>query len=102
MAFGAQVAQFAASTQLLINISNDAWFGRTIGLWQNLEMARMRAMETGRPVLRATNTGLTAVIGADGQVRKRISPFLPGVLVENVVPRAGKTPYVRWRGAWVL
>ncbi|HDZ38661.1 MAG TPA: apolipoprotein N-acyltransferase [Marinobacter sp.] len=102
MAFGAQVAQFAANTQLLINISNDAWFGRTIGLWQNLEMARMRAMETGRPVLRATNTGLTAVIGADGQVRKRIAPFSPGVLVENVVPRTGKTPYVRWRSAWVL
>lgn len=101
MAFGAQVARFAANTQLLVNISDDAWFGRTIGLWQNLEMARMRAMETGRPVLRATNTGLTAVIDVDGQVRKRIAPFSPGVLVTDVVPRTGETPYVRWRDAWI-
>ena len=62
----------------------------------------MRALETGRPVLRATNTGLTAVIGADGRLQATLAPFVPGVLAATVVPRTGLTPFVRWASRPVL
>jgi len=102
MAFAGEVAERAAQAGLLVNVSDDVWFGRTIGLWQNREMARMRALETGRPVLRATNTGLTAVIGADGRLQATLAPFVPGVLAATVVPRTGLTPFVRWASRPVL
>lgn len=55
-----------------------------------------------RPVLRVTNTGVTAMVSADGRVIKRIAPVTPGVLVADVVRRTGQTPYVRWRDTWAL
>lgn len=110
MAFAGEVAARARGAGVLINASDDAWFGRSIGLWQNLEIARMRALETGRPVIRATNTGLTAVIGADGRLRATLAPFAPGVLYATLSPRVGLTPYLRgghrwpliWAALWVI
>ncbi|MES1930470.1 apolipoprotein N-acyltransferase [Salinisphaera dokdonensis CL-ES53] len=96
IAFARDVRPAAAPSGLLVNASDDVWFGRSIGLWQNREIARMRAIETGRPVARATNTGLTAVIGADGSLNATIAPFRPGVLQATIKPRAGITPFVRW------
>ncbi|RMF97059.1 MAG: apolipoprotein N-acyltransferase [Gammaproteobacteria bacterium] len=94
-AFGAEQLDFLPAAALLVNVSNDAWFGDSIAPAQHLQMARMRALEAGRPMLRATNTGITAIIGADGRLQDRLPQFRPGVLHGQVQPRRGATPYVR-------
>jgi apolipoprotein N-acyltransferase len=83
----------------LVNVSNDAWFGDSLAPHQHLEMARMRALETGRFLLRGTNTGITAIIGPDGQIRERGPQFETVVVRGEIEPRSGATPYVRW-GNW--
>lgn len=95
MAFANNVARRAADAGILVNVSDDVWFGHSIGLWQNREIARMRALESGRPVIRDTNTGLTAVISAYGRLASTLAPFKPRVLIASVRPRTGSTPYRR-------
>jgi apolipoprotein N-acyltransferase len=73
--FGNAIIQPLPSASLLINLSNTAWFGRSLAQPQHLQIARMRAIETGRPMLRATNTGMTAIIAPDGQVTGQLAPF---------------------------
>jgi apolipoprotein N-acyltransferase len=94
-AFGAQQRVFFPAAQLLVNVSNDAWFGDTIAPHQHLQIARMRAMETGRWMLRATNNGITAVIDSGGAVVQRSLQFVPEVVVGEVVPMLGMTPWLR-------
>ncbi len=103
-AFGHEVAEALPQAAFLINASNDAWFGDSLAPHQHLEIARMRARETGRWLLRATNTGISAVIDERGRVRARSPQFAPALLQAEVVPRRGATPYVRWHDAplWVL
>ncbi|HET7369495.1 MAG TPA: apolipoprotein N-acyltransferase, partial [Gammaproteobacteria bacterium] len=92
-AFGAQLIRMLPEANLLIEVSDDAWFGDSIALPQHLQIARMRAIETGRVMLRATNTGITAIIGPDGQVRQRLPINQVGVLTASATPFAGATPY---------
>ena len=94
-AYGSQQLAVLKEATLLVNVSNDAWFGDSTAPHQHLEIARMRALEAGRSMLRATNDGITAVIGADGRVLDRIPQFQPGVLTAVVEPRTGLTLYAR-------
>ena len=95
LAFGAEQLGFLPEAQLLVNVSNDAWFGDTIAPHQHLQIGQMRARETGRYLLRATNTGITAIIDPTGRIVSRIPQFEPGVIEATVRPHTGATPYVR-------
>lgn len=97
--FGEEVREALPEAQLLVNVSNDGWFGDSLGPHQHLEIARMRALENGRPLLRATNTGITAVIDPLGQVTQQLPQFERGALTAAVQPHTGLTPYARW-GQW--
>jgi apolipoprotein N-acyltransferase len=86
---------------LIINVSNDAWFGDSIAPHQHLEIARMRALEVERPVIRSTNTGISAFIDARGRLIKTGRQFEAEVMTAAVQPRAGLTPYAA-SGNWVI
>ena len=100
--FGAPSARALGDARLLVNVSNDAWFGDTWGPRQHLQMTRMRALEQGRWLVRATNTGRSALVGPDGRVAAAAPPFEAAVLKGEVIPRTGRTPYARWRDTPVL
>ncbi|VVE69559.1 Apolipoprotein N-acyltransferase [Pandoraea pnomenusa] len=104
--FGEEIAQTLRSmpepATVLANSTNLAWFGDTIALDQHLQIARMRSLETGRPMLRATNTGTTAIIDAQGRVQARLPAMTTGVLTGTVQPYAGLTPYIRFGNAPAL
>jgi apolipoprotein N-acyltransferase len=85
-----------------VNVTNDAWFGDSTAPHQHLDISRMRALETGRPMLRATNDGVTALIGHDGALLGTLPQFRPGVLTGVVEPRQGLTPYARTGNGPVL
>ena len=98
--FGSQVRQFVAGgAEVLVNISNDAWFGQSAARYQHLLIARMRAMENGRWLLRSTNTGVTAVIDPAGRVRGTLPIDRPGVLAAHFDFEDRLTLYTRW-GDW--
>lgn len=96
IAFAAQIrANMTAATQVLLTVSNDAWFGDSIGPHQHLQIAQMRALEFGRPVIRATNNGITATIDATGQIRQRAAQFTEAVLSDQLPLTTGSTLYSR-------
>jgi apolipoprotein N-acyltransferase len=97
--FGAEQLHYFPDATLLVNVSNDAWFGESIAADQHLQIARLRAAEVGRYQLRATNTGITAVIDPGGQVVASLPQFEPGVLEATVQGFTGLTPYARL-GNW--
>ncbi len=93
----------ASSPTIFVNISNIAWFGNTIAIDQHLNISRMRALEFERPMLRATNTGATAVIDYTGQATHVLPRHTRGALVAEVAGRSGITPYAWWAsrlGLW--
>ncbi|NML98190.1 apolipoprotein N-acyltransferase [Paraburkholderia sp. RP-4-7] len=96
--FGEEIARNIRESDtpagVLVNSTNLAWFGDTIALDQHLQIARMRSLETGRPMLRATNTGMTAAIDANGKVIGRLTPYTIGSLDVTVQGTSGSTPYV--------
>lgn len=94
--FGEEIIRALPRATLLINLSNTAWFGDSLAQPQHLQIARLRALETGRTMLRATNTGMTAAIAPDGRVIGVLPPFTTAGLTVNVQGYSGATPYVRW------
>lgn len=98
-AFGEEVIESLPGATLLVNVSEDAWFGDSLAPHQHLQMARMRARETGRYLLRATNTGVSAIIDPAGGLLATAPQFATHIVRATVHPLAGATPYVR-AGNW--
>ena len=104
-AFGEEIIRALPVATLLVNVSEDAWFGNSLAPHQRIQMARLRALESGRPMLRAANTGPSVVIRHDGEVIARSPQFEEYVLRATVEPRQGATPYSRWGNnlvVWLL
>lgn len=104
--FGEEIARqlrdaFHPAT-VLLNVSNLAWYGESVAIAQHLQISRMRSLETGRPMLRSTNNGATAIIDGKGQVQKVIPYYTQGVLAGTVQGMAGTTPYIRFGNALFL
>ena len=86
----------ARGAGFLVNTTNDAWFGTTAAPYQHFAMVVLRAVETGRPVVRAANTGISGAIGPDGRIHHATELFQTGTLAVAVRPRTELTPYVRY------
>jgi apolipoprotein N-acyltransferase len=104
--FGAELAsRIHHSTKpvnLLINMTNLAWFGDSQAPAQQLRLSQLRSLETGLPALRATNTGITAVLGPDGKVLSQLGEFTQGELKLKIQAYSGTTLYVLWGNAPIL
>ncbi len=94
-AFGEEIIRALPEATLLVNVSNVAWFGDSLAPHQHLQISQMRALETGRFMLRATNTGMTAIIDHHGDVAAVLPAFTEGALSGSAQGRSGATPYVR-------
>ena len=92
-AYGAEQLYALPEAGVLINVSNDAWFGKSIAAHQHLQIARMRALEVERPMIRATNTGISAFIDHRGEILRRGEQFREVGMTESIQPRRGNTPY---------
>lgn len=98
-AYGAEQLYALPEASVLINVSNDAWFGDSIAPHQHLEIARMRALEAGRYVVRATNNGVSAFIGPKGELLDTAPQFEYAAITMDIIPHTGATPFVRG-GNW--
>jgi apolipoprotein N-acyltransferase len=100
--FGEELLTALPQATLLVNLSNTAWFGDSLAQPQHLQIAQMRAIETGRTMLRATNTGMTAMIAPNGIVAAALPPFTAAALTVAAQGYSGLTPYARWGNALIL
>lgn len=100
--FGEEIIRALPQATLLVNVTNDAWYGHSHAAVQHEQIAQMRALETGRMMLRATNTGVTSVIGVDGRIQQRLPQHVQATLTTEVQGYTGSTPYVRFGNALVL
>lgn len=96
IAYPDQLANDARDANILLTVSNDTWFGDSIGPHQHFQMARMRALENAKPLLRVTNDGITAVIDHRGKVLEQLPRFKQGILKTDVTPFTGSTPFNRY------
>jgi apolipoprotein N-acyltransferase len=100
--FGEELLGALPTATLLVNLSNTAWFGDSLAQPQHLQIAQLRAIETGRVMLRATNTGMTAMVAANGTIAAALPPFVTAALVVQAQGRSGLTPYARWGNLLIL
>lgn len=96
------VAESASQSQVLLTLSNDSWFGDSLGPKQHLQMARFRALENGKPLIRGTNDGITALVNASGEMTHTLPAFERGILTGTITPHTGTTPFNRWGSAPIL
>jgi apolipoprotein N-acyltransferase len=94
IAYPSLVVDYMPKAGLLVTVSDDSWFDRSIALAQQLEIARMRSLEVGRYQAVTSNTGFTAIIDARGRVIADVPPFDEYILTGSVVPMSGSTPFV--------
>jgi apolipoprotein N-acyltransferase len=99
--YGSYMLHMLPKADVLVNVTNDAWFGHSTARYEQFQMARMRALEEGRSMIVATNDGISAVIGPRGEVLASAPPFKQYVLRSSVTPRAGITPFTRV-GNWLI
>ncbi len=99
--FGEEIARQLPAATVLVNASNDAWYGESIAAYQHMQISQTRAIETARMMLRATNTGATAIIDKDGIALKHAPHFIQTVLEGEAQGYEGTTPYVRF-GNWPM
>jgi apolipoprotein N-acyltransferase len=90
------VAKNSRNSNILLTVSNDAWFGDSIAPYQHMQMARMRAIENAKPVMRGTNNGITALVDHRGHITTKLDQFNAGVLSGKVSPHTGNTPFSRY------
>jgi apolipoprotein N-acyltransferase len=95
-AYGSSQLKILRDATLLINVTNNAWYGDSTAPHQHLQISRMRALEAGRFLIRAANDGITAAIGPRGEVVARLPQFEEAVLRADVQPMTGLTPYARF------
>jgi apolipoprotein N-acyltransferase len=100
-AYGSSMLPVLRTADALVNVTNDAWFGHSSARHQHFQIARMRALEAGRYLVRAANDGVSAVIGPHGEVVTRAPEYRPVVLVSQITPMQGLTPYARV-GNWLI
>lgn len=101
-AFGEDVIRFLPEASLILNASNNAWYGDSFAPHQHVQISQMRALETGRDLMRVTTNGVSALINYKGEITARSQQFKAGVVTGRVQPRTGATPYVRWGNSLVL
>ncbi len=101
-AFGEEIIRALPEATLLVNVSNDAWYGNSHAAMQHNQISQMRALETGRMMLRSTNTGVTSIIGRSGRILQMLPQHEEGVLTGMAQGYVGSTPYVRWGNGMVL
>ena len=101
-AFPSADLQALASARVLVNVTNDAWFGHSWARYQHFQIARMRALEAQRPLVRAANDGISALVGPRGEVLAQASEFQRMVLRGTVQPRAGLPPYARTGNVFIV
>ena len=100
-AYGSTQLYVLKEATLLVNVTNDAWFGDSTARHQHLQISRMRALEAGRPLLRAANDGISGIIDSHGKLVSQLPSFKSDVLTGTVQPRTGLTPYARV-GNWLI
>lgn len=100
-AFSSEVLDTVPAATMLINATNNAWYGDSFAPHQHLQISRSRGLETGRPILRVTTNGISAFIDYKGKIQNQSPQFEQAVLTGEIQPRDGSTPYVRW-GQWPL
>lgn len=101
-AFGEDLIRFLPEATLLLNASNNAWYGDSFAPHQHLQISQMRALETGRDMMRVTTNGISALISHQGKVIARSPQFKSYVVTDFVQPREGATPYVQWGNYLIL
>lgn len=101
-AFGEEIIRALPQATLLVNVTNDAWYGDSFAAEQHNQLSQLRALESGRMMLRATNTGVTSIIGANGRVLQRLPQHEEAVLLGMAQGYEGATPYVRWGNVAVM
>jgi apolipoprotein N-acyltransferase len=94
--FASEQLIFQPEANVLVNITNNAWFGESIASEQHFQMSRMRALETGRFLLRTSNTGITAIVKPDGTIQEQLDPYEFSILQGSFQPMQGLTPYIKF------